>query len=146
MEGRGVVVQNSTVDGRIRAAERYTECGGRHPVGTHYLPPDCWTGTDNKMILIDIGCKHSQGAVTWGVRERGRRISHSRVTTVMRKDLIETRHQVLAPIGHLVKNRQVFIYSGVIKATDKEAAIVSCQMQLAAKMPSTGSRGVQIAN
>lgn len=62
------------------------------------------------------------------------------------KDLIETRHQVLAPIGHLVKSGHVFIYSGIIKAADEEAAIVSCQMGLAAKMQSTGSRGVQIAN
>lgn len=46
MEGRGVVVQNS------RWRKRYTVCGGMHPVGTRYLPPDCWTGTDNRKILI----------------------------------------------------------------------------------------------
>lgn len=42
-------------------------CGGGHPLGTDYLPPDCWTGTDNKKILI----VHSQGAVTRGGKGEG---------------------------------------------------------------------------
>ena len=42
-------------------------CGGGHPLGTDYLPPDCWTGTDNKKILI----VNSQGAVTRGGKGEG---------------------------------------------------------------------------
>lgn len=66
---------------------------------------------------------------------------------VDKEDLIETtRHQVLAPIGHLLENGSVFIYSGIISAANKEDAIVSCQKWLAAKTQATGSKGVQIAN
>lgn len=43
-------------------------CGGGRPVGTSYLPPDCWTGADNKKILI---VNTVRGAVTPGSREEG---------------------------------------------------------------------------
>lgn len=77
----------------------------------------------------------------------GVKVFPSLVATLTREDFIETtRHQVFAPIGHLLENGSVFIYPGIISSADKADAIVSCQKWLAAKMQATGCRGVQIAN
>lgn len=60
-----------------------------------------------------------------------------------REDLIKpTWHQVLAPIGLLLKNGSVFIYSGITKTGNKKDAVDPRQKQFAAKMLATWSRVV----